>query len=644
MLSRLLGSGEADEVGAALADDLVLEVGTKGRTRARTNIADLQSAELSRFLDTFLANVDRKARPLRLNFFKRAKLANAFKWKLIEGGFERGLVKELTSTLLLRLSANGTHPAFAAERAVPEPSTAELPRKARPREIEALLGTANDLVARGEYGEAIDRLLEIVEANPRHVVAHNRLGAALSKVGRYKEAEEHFRIAVGSKGEYPDALCNLGIVLRWQGRAAESEVPLRRALKLRPSHVEARCNLGTSLLLLGRLPEAKGCFEKVLRVAPRHVGALSGTGDVAGAEGRFDDAQRAFKRVLEIDPKAVSAWAGLVRLREMTSADRAWLEGAERAAAGELAPLEESSIRFAIGKYYDDIGDFPRAFRSYQRANELQKTAADPYDRVAHKAYVDDLIRVYTRDALARRHEGASDSERPVFVVGMPRSGTTLIAQIIHAHPDAFAAGELDFWAHAVHADEAALRRELPDEPLRRKVAAACLATLATRSADSSRVVDKATINSDYLGIIHTIFPRARVIYVNRDPIDTCLSCYFQPFPAAMNFAMDLEDLAHYYREHRRLAEHWREVLPAGTLLEVPYADLVNDQERWARRIIEFLGLVWNERCLDSHTAERAVLTASSWQVRQRIYQSSVGRWRSYERFIGPLLELRDFD
>jgi hypothetical protein len=327
----------------------------------------------------------------------------------------------------------------------------------------------------------------------------------------------------------------------------------------------------------------------------------------------------------------------------MTPSDRDWLKGAEETAASALAPVEEANIRCAIGKYYDDVGDFPRAFRSYQRGNALRKMAAETYDRDAHTQQVDDLIRVCTSEALGAR-AGASNSERPVFVVGMMRSGTSLVEQIIASHPAAKGAGELQFWHEAVRKHAATLRHELPSEPLRRKLAAAYLRDLASHSADALRVVDKATVNSDYLGLIHSVFPNARMVYLRRDPIDSCLSCYFQPFSAALNFTMDLSDLAHYYREHQRLMAHWRSVLPSETLLDVPYAALVADQETWTRRIVDFLGLEWDERCLDFHRTDRAVLTASYWQVRQKIYKSSVGRWRNYQEFIGPLLALSDAD
>ena len=155
-------------------------------------------------------------------------------------------------------------------------------------------------------------------------------------------------------------------------------------------------------------------------------------------------------------------------------------------------------------------------------------------------------------------------------------------------------------------------------------------------------MIDKSNFSLDYLGLIHAVFPRARIVYVRRDPRDTCLSCYFQHFANAANFTMDLSDLAHYYREHDRLLKHWRAVLPPEVFLEVHYADIVADLETWSRRIVEFVGAEWDPRCLEFHNTERTVLTASSWQVRQHIYSSSLGRWKHYEKFIRPLLTLRD--
>jgi tetratricopeptide (TPR) repeat protein len=617
MLLQWFNAREVTEIGGALADDFVSQTTRESPT------------QLPKVLNKFLQRVDREARPLRLNIFRRAKLVNSFKWRLLEKGVEPQIVDELTRALVMRLSAK---PSSGAAASANRPAA---------RDARSLLAEGDKLLAAGAFDQAARCYQDVLRLDPRQAAARNNLGASFCKLGQYQEAEDQFRRAIGLREGFADAHANLGTVLRWTGRIIESEMPLRRALKLKPASLDAQVSLGTTLLLLGRLGDARVLLEKVLRVAPRNVDAMVGMAQIAAAEGRLAEAETLCRRALEVNPKTPGACSLLVRVRKMTSADRGWLKDAEEIAAGALAPLEEADVRYAIGKYYDDIGEFPRAFRSYQRGNELQKMAAETYDRNAHTQLVDDLIRVCTREALSTR-AGASDSERPVFVVGMMRSGTSLVEQIIASHPAAKGAGELQFWHDAVRKHEATVRQQLPGEALRRKLAAAYLRDLASHSADALRVVDKATVNSDYLGVIHSVFPNARMIYLRRDPIDSCLSCYFQPFSPSHNFTMDLSDLAHYYGEHQRLMAHWRSVLPSETLLEVPYAELVADQETWSRKILNFIGLEWDKVCLDFHRTERTVSTASYWQVRQKMYQSSVGRWHNYEKFIGPLLALRD--
>jgi tetratricopeptide (TPR) repeat protein len=609
MLLRLLQAREAVEVGVALADDVLVQTGRSGCIDAKGNNSALRRVELRRFLDKFLTSVDRRAQPLRLNIFKRAKLANAFKWKLLERGVEPDIVDELTQALVLRLG--GSRGSSLSDEPRPAPSTSD-----RSGRLQGLMAKGEACLARGESAEAVRCYRELLSLDPRNVAAGNNLGAALYQLGRYEEAEEQFRRSMSIK----------------PGRAHDRS-KLQTALKV---------NLSSTLVLQGRLREAKTLLEKVLRTSPRHVDALVGMGEIAGFSGRFAEAEALFRRAAELDPKAPRPWAALVRQRRMTSADAAWLERAEEIAARGLSPLEEATLRYAIGKYHDDVGDFERAFHSYRLANELQRKVAEPYDRKARTRFVEDMTRVYSREVLARTPAGASDSVRPVFVVGMPRSGTTLVAQIIHSHPAAKSAGELGFWSAAMRRHEPIVRHEPVGEPLVAELAAEYLRLLAQHSPDALRVIDKATFNSEYLGVIHRVFPRARFIYLRRDPIDTCLSCYSLQLSQQMSFSMDLSDLAHYYRAHQRLVAHWRSVLPAGTLLDVPYAGLVADQEHWARRILEFLRLEWDPRCLDFHRTERTVMTASYWQVRQELYTTSVGRWRNYQKFIGPLLDLRD--
>jgi tetratricopeptide (TPR) repeat protein len=625
-----LNSREATEAGVALADDFVLQTVTAGARRKGP-----AGKQLETFMQRFLQGVDRAARPLQLNVFKRAKLANSFKWRLLEKGVEHEVVNELTQALVLRLTT---------QRTSVRPDGAAMPSggSSGKRDAVALLTRGGEHLAGGAYTEAIECYQELLSSDPGHAGAHNGLGIALAQLGRYEEAESQFRSAIARRPGFPEAQLNLAGVLQSTGRFDEAEMPLRRALKLKPAYLDARVSLGMSLVHLNRLEEARDCYEKALRSAPRNTQALVGLGQIEVLKGRFDAAELAYRRALEVDPGSSFAWASLVWLRKMTPADSAWLKRAEEIAAGGLSLIDESTLRFAIGKYCDDVGDFARAFRSYQRANELQRQRGAPYEKEERSQFIDDLVRTYTPDVLTRPGAGASESQRPVLVVGMPRSGTSLVEQIIASHPAAYGAGELDFWTDVVRKHEGAIRKEPPAESLTRKLVSDYLGALA-RHSDATRIVDKAPGNCDYLGLIHCVFPKARIIYLQRDPIDTCLSCYFQQFSSrGMTFATDLAYLAHYYRGHQRVMAHWRQALPPGALLEVPYTDLVTDQEGWTRRILDFIGLPWDERCLNFHATERTVTTASGWQVRQKIYKTSIERWRNYQKFIGPLLELRD--
>ncbi len=635
MLVKWLDAREATATGAALAEDFFLQSASK-LPRAQAGQA-AGAAQLQKFLQRFLQRVDQAARPLNLNFFKRAKLANSFKWRLLEKGVEQELVDELTQALVVRLSMDKS---AAGHDGVASAASSE--RRPRRREVAALLAEAEGHVAREAYPVAAQSYEQALRADPRNAAARVGLGGVFYKQGRLQEAEAEVRRALAIRPDYAEAHSNLGVVLQAHARYHEAEQSLRRALKLKPAFLDARLNLGSVLSLLGRYRDAQDSFERILRVEPRNPPALIGLARNWALQGRFTEAESLYKRALDIDPRRPRAWVGLVELRRMTRADEEWLRGAEACAASALAPLDEVNIRFAIGKYYDDVGDFELAFRSYRRANELLKAAARPYDPTARAHLVDDLIRVYSNEVLSRAHAHASDSQRPVLVIGMPRSGTSLVEQIIASNPQAHGAGELDFWARAVHKDQAALRADVLEGALAERLVEGYLRELGAQSPHGQRVVDKTPVNSDYLGLIHTLFPNARMIYVRRDAIDTCLSCYFQNFSLAMNFTNDLDDLADYYRQHHRLMAHWRRALPAGTLLEVPYEELVADQETWTRSILEFIGLPWDPRCLDFHQSERSVSTASYWQVRQQMYQSSVGRWRNYAKLIGPLRGLAD--
>jgi tetratricopeptide (TPR) repeat protein len=617
---------EVTEVGTTLASQVAPLVAAAQASR------DKNAAEKDE--KTFVELLRRakiEVRLLRLNIYKRAKLAHSFKWGLLENGVPAAPANELTKLLLLHLSRKETDTASGRHFA----GAARIPADAGDGEHFFIEG--NGHFKRGAYDKAIAAYQELIEIRPDHASALANLGAAFCIVGRYKGASRYFRRALEVQPNSPDALSNLGALLLSIGQIREAENLLRRALKFQRKHLDAQNNLGLALILLGRARDARSRFQKVLKVAPRNADAIYGIGRVARVEGRFDEAESMFNRALEIKPKMPGPLAALAGIRKMQSSDQNWLERAETMAASGIAPLHEAELRFALGKYCDDVGDFVKAFENYKHANELQMSVAEKYDRKARTRFVNDFKNVYTREFLFASRDGSSSSMKPVFVVGMMRSGTSLVEQIIASHPAATGVGELSFWSDVVSAHTAA---EPLNKSTREELAQRYLRVLSERSADALRVVDKAPVNSDYLGVIHSVFPNARIVYMRRNPIDTCLSCYFQQLSPSHEFAMDLSDLAHYYREHHRLFIHWLDVLPAGTVLEVPYEGLVADQEGWTRKILDFLGLPWDARCLQFHETKRQVATASYWQVRQKMFPYSVERWRNYEKFIGPLRSL----
>jgi tetratricopeptide (TPR) repeat protein len=395
-----------------------------------------------------------------------------------------------------------------------------------------------------------------------------------------------------------------------------------------------------TLRLQNRAAEAEASCRAALAIDPEFAAAVVLLADLHADQGQFAAAEALFKRAISIEPELPRAWAAIAHLRKMTCADAGWSLQAQRLADASLPPRQEIYLRYALGKYFDDLRDFDQAFLNFKRANDLARGLLGPFDRNNLTRAVDHISRVYDRRWLQQARISAGASARAVFIVGMPRSGTSLAEQILASHPAIHGAGELTFWkAAAATYQSCALSRETSASTLSR-LRDDYLRLLQDLSPGALRVVDKMPANVLFLGVIHAALPEARIIHMQRNPIDTCLSMYFQHFETPHPYAHDLQDLAYYYREILRLMEHWRSTLPPGAILDVPYEGIVADHEAWSRTMLEFIGLPWHPQCLDFHLTGRTVMTASKWQVRQRISNASVERWRNYRKFVGPLLTL----
>ena len=475
-----------------------------------------------------------------------------------------------------------------------------------------------------------------IELDPTLSVAHRGLGLTLAALGQRGEAVSAYREALSLDPRDIDALNNLGKVLLELKHVEESAATFRRALALDAQSAPAHVGLAGGLRMQGRYAEAESSCRVALAADPRSIEALTLLGALRADRGQFAEALELFERALTVDPLFSSAIYGIAMHRRMERSDTAWLALADAAVARRPPLAHEISLRYALGKYHDDVGDYDVAFDHYRIANELNKRYGSVYEPGKLSRLVDEIIA--THDPAAQVPSSAA--ERPVFVIGMPRSGTSLVEQILASHPDVYGAGEVVFWEQAFEAQRRAGPQGAPG--LVQALGQAYLDRVGVSARDALRVVDKMPGNFLYAGLIHSVFPRARIIHMRRHPIDTCLSIYFQNFLDLGPYSNDLEELAHYYGEYLRVMSHWRSVLPDTALLEIPYEALVADPGAWTRRLLDFLGLSWDARCLEFHRTERVVITASKWQVRQKIHTDSAGRWLRYRRHVAPLLHLAD--
>ena len=483
---------------------------------------------------------------------------------------------------------------------------------------------------------AVDCFSRALGLNPDFAVAHYNLGAARERQGRPAEAVASLRRAIALAPDMGRAYSRLGNLLQAQGDEAGARDCFRRAGELLPDAGERDLEKAKLLLSEGRAAEAEPHLRSAIASDPGNSLAHAVLGDLLGQMGRFDEAIATLRKATELDPGRVGAWHNLATLTRFSSADDRLIKTmAEILERPDRSDFDRTMLHFALGKAYDDLGEPERAIGHFDRGNALERRK-HKFDRAAFAAEVDQLIGTFTADYFARHAAIGTASELPVLILGMPRSGTTLVEQIVSAHHAVAPGGELAFWSDR--------RNAAAGEAAAGQFAGEYLTLLRGIGPEAARVTDKAPFNFLALGMIHLALPQARVIHCRRDPIDTCLSIYFTRFALPQPFAYDRGDLAFYYRQYARLMAHWRAVLPPGVMIEVDYEELVADREAMTRRMVDFLGLEWDDACLRPQDNDRILRTASLWQARQPVYRGSVERWRRYEPWLGELAELKTSD
>ena len=549
--------------------------------------------------------------------------------------------------------------------------------RGQPHSAEAHNNLGMALLAAGRSAEAAARFEEAVRLNPSYAIACNNLGMALAALNRTEQAAAHYRRALALQPRYAEAHNNLGNALAKLGRPVEAVEHLEKAIAARPQFVEARMNLGLALSQLGRHEDAVAEYRRALgpgfgaalvhfnlgnalytlnrheeaiehfRAAlardPRMATAASNLGTALKELGRLDEARQAYQRAAAIEPRKPAHLLDLIGTGKTAKGDPHL--AALRALAAEEDTLPEADripLHFALGAVLSGLGDNERAFRHLLQGNALKRREIR-YDEAKVLGRLERTRKVFTPELMLRKQGAGNPSELAVFIVGMPRSGSTLVEQILAGHPGVFAAGELNDFHEAVRAvGHGTFPENVPGFTCGQLdgLAADYLGRIAKAAGEPAprRITDKLPANFRYAGLIHLALPNARIIHTCRNPIDTCLSCFSTLF-VVQQFTYDLGELGRYYRAYADMMEHWRTVLPAGTILDVPYEELVCDFEAGARRIVAHCGLEWNDACLAIQDARRPVKTASFAQVRQPVYRSSVGRWRPDDALLRPLLD-----
>jgi len=511
----------------------------------------------------------------------------------------------------------------------------------RPDHARARAGLARALGRLERHEEAVGHLEHALRLGPASAEMHNDLGAFLAALGRHEDAIAPFRAALALNSAYAAAHSNLGNALAALNRYEEAVACYQTALALDPAFAEAHANMGSALAELHHHADALPCFDRAIALDPDLAQTHHHRGQALVTLGRLPEARSAFERALALQPDRPEFYVGLAGAMKLGPDDPHFL--AMQALIDKMPSMKEedqTQLHFALARAYEDQGHPARAFLHLSAGNALRRRRI-PYDEAAAFARMGRFAPAFDADVLRRAPPRGSKPDVPIFIVGMPRSGSTLVEQILASHPDVFGAGELTLFADEAErlaADGADLLQAIKHMDFA-ALGGRYRERLRARAPGAPRITDKLLSNFQYLGLIRMALPDARIIHTRRDPIDACFSSFALTFSAGFGYSNDLGDLGRYYRRYAELMAHWRAVLPQGAMLEVQYEEVVADFEAQARRILEYCDLPWDPRCLAFHETERPVITASAAQVRRPLYQTSSGRGRAYGRLLQPLID-----
>jgi tetratricopeptide (TPR) repeat protein len=517
--------------------------------------------------------------------------------------------------------------------------------KINPENISALSNMGHLLWRNGKTEEAIATLERALEIKPDMVEALANLGGILFGEKRLSEAEAHLRRAYELNPRNGEVLNNLAGALIAQDKGDEALPLSRQAMEQFPNSPEACFNLGRVAQQAEQWEEAITAYSRGLELQPDTPDAMGGLAEAYGVMGRFDEAKKLYYRTLELKPDALGSYAGLLSLE-----DRAVM----RDELGKIEGFYQSPhtdergkrhLAFALAKFLEKEGEYEKAFQYLDEGNRMKREDYE-YGLEEDQEMFDLIKSVFNESFFEQRAGYGVEDSMPIFILGMPRSGTTLTEQILASHPQVFGAGELNQLKQQVKQRSASVPFSRYAEAVADwersdfdKLAGEYLEYIRGLSQGEERVTDKMPHNFLLLGLVSLVLPKAKVIHCRRNPVDNCLSIFKQDFSSMHKYAYDLTELGGYYCLYEDLMQYWHQVLPEGFIFDLQYEEMVADQEGMTRKLLEFCGLPWDDSCLSFHETERAVRTASQTQVRKKIYKDSVQLWQRYEQQLQPLIK-----
>ena len=499
----------------------------------------------------------------------------------------------------------------------------------------------------GNLNDAERLCRRLLRTSPDDVDAMRLLANISARSGRSEEAERLLSRVIALAPDFAAAHADLGILLKEQDRYAEAIASFRAGLGIEPQNPRLHYRLAATLAPAALTDEAIGSYRRTIELNPKHAGAWLGLGHCLKTLGRLDEAVQAYRECARLRPDNGETWWSLANLKTYRFAASEIEAMKARLAGGKLEGESEVNFLFALAKAFEDGGEDETAWEYYRRGN-AKRREDEWYDPVQWQVFIDSIISVFNAELFRRRAGSGCDDPAPIFVVGLPRSGSTLIEQILASHSQVEGTAELPHLGRL----STSLNRNRADglqyPPVVRELDAVALRALGERymklaqvhrQQGKPRFIDKMPNNFPHVGLLQLILPNARIVDARRHPMDACVSCYRQLFARGQPFTYDLTDIGEYYLQYRRVMDHWQSVLP-GKVLTVQYEEVVADLEAQVRRLLDHCGLSFEDQCLRFFETERAVRSASSQQVRTPIYTESVGRWQRYERHLGELIEI----